>query len=63
MHRGIVPDQLPDRRVVVQFQLTGATERNYWMVPERPEPLLCLAELGLEIDLVVIADMVTLNRV
>jgi DNA-binding HxlR family transcriptional regulator len=63
IHRGIVVERLPERRVVARIVLTGAHERHYWLVLERPEPSLCLVDPGLEVDLVVTADTVALHRV
>jgi DNA-binding HxlR family transcriptional regulator len=63
MHRGIVVERLPERRVVVQIDLTGACERHYWLVLERPEPSLCLVDPGMDVDLTVTADTMALHRV
>jgi DNA-binding HxlR family transcriptional regulator len=63
MHRGIVVERLPERRVVVRVDLVGARERSYWLVMERPEPSLCLVDPGMEVDLLMTADTVALHRV
>jgi DNA-binding HxlR family transcriptional regulator len=63
MHRGIVVERLPERRIVVRIILTGAHERRYWLVLERPEPSLCLIDPGFDDDLIVTADTVALHRV
>jgi DNA-binding HxlR family transcriptional regulator len=63
IHRRIRVDQLPDRRVVVRIDLTGACQLSGWLVLEQPEPSVCLTDPGLEVDLVVTADTVALHRV
>jgi DNA-binding HxlR family transcriptional regulator len=63
IHRGIVVERLPAHRVVVRIALTGARERDYWLLLERPEPSLCLVDPGLDVDLVVTADTIALHRV
>jgi DNA-binding HxlR family transcriptional regulator len=63
MHRRIRLDRLPDRRVVVRFDLTGTCQRSYWLLLERPEPSMCVTDPGFEVDLLVTADTVALHRV
>jgi DNA-binding HxlR family transcriptional regulator len=63
MHRRIHLDRLPDCRVVVRFELTGARLASYWLLLERPEPSLCLFDPGFDVDLYVTADTVALHRV
>lgn len=63
MHRRINVDQLPDQRVVVQFDLHGSHEQRYWMVFEKPDPSVCYQDPELEVDIVVDADTLTLHRI
>lgn len=63
MHRRIHLDRLPDCRVVVRFDLTGARTSSYWLLLERPEPSLCLTDPGFEVDLYVTADTAVMHRV
>jgi DNA-binding HxlR family transcriptional regulator len=63
MHRRIHVERLPDRRVVVQVELTGARRQSAWLVLERPEPSVCLTDPGFEIDLWLTADTVALHRI
>ena len=63
IHREIVLERLPPGRTVVRIDLTGACQRPYWLVLERPEPSLCLTDPGLEIDLFVTADTVAIHKV
>lgn len=63
IHRRLHGDRLPDHRAVVQIDLTGAREKSYWLVLERPEASVCWFDPGFEPDLVVTADTVALHRV
>lgn len=63
MHRGILVDRIPEGRTIVEIALTGAHQRRYWLVLERPEPSLCLADPGFDVDLVVTADTGAFHRI
>ena len=63
IHREIVLERLPLGRTVVRIDLTGACQRPYWLVLERPESSLCLVDPGLEIDLFVTADTIAIHKV
>lgn len=63
MRRRINVDNLPDRRVVLQFDFRGARRQSYWLVLERPEVSVCLADPGFDVDVFVTADTVALHRV
>lgn len=63
IHRRLDADRLPDRRVVVQIDLTGANQKSYWLVLERPMASVCWADPGFAVDLLVKADSVALHRV
>ena len=42
---------------------TGAREKSYWLVLERPEVSVCWTDPGFEPDLFVTADTVALHRI
>ena len=63
IHRRLDENHMPDHRVVVQVDLTGANLKNYWLVLERPAASVCLTDPGFEVDLLVQADSVALHRV
>jgi DNA-binding HxlR family transcriptional regulator len=63
MHRRLDTERLPERRVVVQIDLTGAHEKSYWLVLERPMASICWTDPFFEVDLRVRADTMTLHRV
>jgi len=63
MQRRIHIDRLPQGRTVVEFDYYGSYKGRFWLLLERPEPSLCLFDLGFDIDVVVNADTDTLHRV
>lgn len=65
MHRRVLRDALPDRRVTVRFDFTDVEGkmRRWWLVLDRPEVDLCLKDPGHEVDLTVTTDLATLTAV
>jgi DNA-binding HxlR family transcriptional regulator len=63
IHRRLDNERMPEQRVVVQIDLTGANVKSYWLILERPEPSVCWTDPGFEPDLLVEADSVALHRV
>jgi DNA-binding HxlR family transcriptional regulator len=61
--RHVAGDQLPDRRVVVRFNLARSARRRYWLVLERGEASVCLHDPGFGTDVTVETDVETLYRV
>jgi DNA-binding HxlR family transcriptional regulator len=51
--KGLAPEDLPEERVVVRFELGGARPRRYWLLLERPAAEVCQRPPGPEDDLVV----------
>ena len=47
------PDELPDRRVVIRFDLADGPRRHFWVVLEPPEAEVCIKPPGFAEDLVV----------
>ena len=50
-------DRLPDRRVVAQFDFTGAAEVSFWLILTKKDVTLCLTDPGFEINLLITADL------
>lgn len=48
--------QLPDRRVVLRFDLAGAEQPHFWVVLDKPEAEVCVTPPGFDVDLVVATD-------
>jgi DNA-binding HxlR family transcriptional regulator len=63
IHRRLRRDRLPPRRVVVEFQFTGAAPGRYWLVVEPEESSVCWDPPGFEIDLVVRVDTLAMHRI
>ena len=63
IHRRLNTERLPDRRVVVQFDFSGAQTGSYWLILEPGEPSVCWDPPGFEVDLVVRADTLAMHRV
>lgn len=63
MRGGVRSDRLPDQRVVIQFDFTGACSATYWLVLTRADTSLCLTHPGFEIDVLVTADLAALFQV
>ena len=53
-------DRLPPHRIVVRFDIADDPNKRYWMLVQRPEPEVCVKHPGLDEDLVVTTDSVTL---
>src|SRR5262245_24751479 len=53
IHRRLDSECLPEGRVVVQIDLTGAHRKSYWLVLERPQASICWTDPGFEVDLFV----------
>lgn len=56
-------DQLPERRVVIQFDFRGAVGDSYWLVLTREDVSVCLTSPGFELDLLVTADLATYFKI
>jgi DNA-binding HxlR family transcriptional regulator len=56
LHRLVVIENLPERRVVVRFDFRAGRQRLWWLVLHRPEVDLCLRDEGFEVDLYVTAE-------
>lgn len=60
MRRNLRTDPMPERRVVVEFRLSGSapTEDRYWLIVVPGQPVdLCSLDPGHEIDLLVTAEL------
>jgi hypothetical protein len=56
-------DRLPADQVTVQFEFRDADKRCFWLVLQRPEVDLCLADPGFGTDLYVTTDVRTFTQV
>ena len=63
MHRRVDTSNLPDERVVVQFDHTDPDQITLWLVLDRGEASVCLQHPGFESDVLVIASTPALAEV
>ena len=56
-------DQLPEHRVVVQFDFTGAVNERYWLILAKDDVSLCETDPGFALDMLVTADISALYQV
>ena len=63
LHRRVDTSQLPQERVVVQFDHTAPVRRSYWVVVEQGAASVCMQDPGFEIDVVVTCATPALARV
>ena len=50
------PDRLPDRTVIVRFELRDDPGRSYWLVLRKPTPELCTKGTGYVEDIIARTD-------
>lgn len=62
MHNRVRTDQLPEERVVIQFEFYGAKNETYWLMLARRDVTICLTDPGYEINVLVVADLATFFR-
>lgn len=63
MRNSVCVEQLPERRIVIQFDFKGALVETYWLVLTRQDTSLCLTDPGFEIDVLVTADLATFFQI
>lgn len=63
MRRRVHLDRLPDKRVVVQFDFTGAENQSLWLILEKPQPSACDFDPGFEVDIYVKADALEMTKI
>jgi DNA-binding HxlR family transcriptional regulator len=56
-------DQLPEHRVVVQFDFTGARSESFWLVLTKDDVSVCLTDPGFGLDVLVTADLATFFQI
>ncbi|GAC1387445.1 MAG: winged helix-turn-helix transcriptional regulator [Acidimicrobiales bacterium] len=63
IRRRINHESVPDRRVVVRFDLSGRRRVTYWLMLDRGEASVCPADPGFEVDVWVRGEVADLYRV
>ena len=59
MHDHVRLDQLPEARILIQFDFYGAKRDTYWLMLTAQEATICMTAPGYEINLMVQADLAT----
>lgn len=63
MHRRVDIANLPDRRVVIEFDYRGHNATVIWLILDRGEPSVCVKHPGFDTDILVTTDAVSFMRV
>jgi len=63
MRRRVRFDQLPRRRLVIQFDFRGGPRRTYWLLIKATEASICLKHPGFDVDMIVTADIGAIYQV
>ena len=63
MRDRVCHDQLPDERVVVQMDFTGAVKERYWLLVTKEDVSICQTDPGFPTDMIVNADIATFYQV
>jgi DNA-binding HxlR family transcriptional regulator len=57
MRSRVHTEQLPQERVVVQFDFRGADQGSYWLILKEDDASVCLSDPGFDVDVLVTADL------
>jgi DNA-binding HxlR family transcriptional regulator len=57
MRSRVHAEQLPQERVVVQFDFRGAHQGSYWLILKEDDVSVCLSDPGFDVDVLVTADL------
>jgi DNA-binding MarR family transcriptional regulator len=63
MRDRVCVDELPEHRVVVRFDFTGAKYEKFWLVLTREDVSVCLTDPGFELNVLVTADLSTFLQI
>jgi hypothetical protein len=63
MHDHVDRTQLPDQRVVIQFDFHGAKTETYWLVLTHDDVTVCLTDPGYVVDVLVDTDLAIFYQV
>lgn len=55
--------RMPQRRIVVRFDLRDLPKQRFWLLVDKPRVELCMKDPKFEVDLLVMTDSITLTRV
>jgi DNA-binding HxlR family transcriptional regulator len=59
----VCAEELPEHRVVVRFDFTGARYEKFWLVLTKEDVSLCLTDPGFDLNVLVTADLSTFLQI
>lgn len=63
MRDRVCAEELPEHRVVVRFDFTGARYEKFWLVLTKEDVSLCLTDPGFDLNVLVTADLSTFLQI
>jgi DNA-binding HxlR family transcriptional regulator len=63
MRRRVAASRIPRPRVLIQFEFRHTAQRSYWLLIEANDVSVCLKHPGFDVDVIVVADIVTFYQV
>jgi hypothetical protein len=63
MRDRVCVDELPEHRVVIRFDFTGAKYEKFWLVLTKEDVSVCLTDPGFELNVLVTADLSTFLQI
>ena len=63
MRRRVALENIPRRRVLIEFHFRNVQKQYYWLLIESADVSVCLKHPGFDVDLTVIADILSFYRV
>ena len=63
MRRCVALHSIPQRRTVIEFDFRSARKQRYWLLLEPTDVSVCLKHPGLDVDVMVSAEIMALYRV
>jgi len=63
MKNRVCTENLPDQRVVIQFDFTGAVAETYWLMLADKDVSVCLTHPGFDVNVLVTADIAIFYQV
>ncbi|MCB0214432.1 MAG: helix-turn-helix transcriptional regulator [Anaerolineae bacterium] len=56
-------DRLPQPRVVIRIDFTGASHDSFWLILTQGDVSICLTDPGFDLDMVITADLATFFQI
>ncbi|MCB0212106.1 MAG: helix-turn-helix transcriptional regulator [Anaerolineae bacterium] len=56
-------DRLPQPRVMIRIDFTGASDETFWLILTQDDVSICLTDPGFDLDIVITADLATFFQI